>query len=88
MSIWSDCEEFDAVPFYGFPVRPQFENDIITFEFPKGYEPNGSQTQSVAEKLQKLFNGEIIEVTENVVRVKVGKNSLNYVLYKCYLENN
>lgn len=37
MSIWNDCEEFNAVPFYGFPVRPHFKNGVITFEFPLGY---------------------------------------------------
>lgn len=43
MSIWADCEEHDAVPFFGFPVKPSFKDDKITFDFPIGYEPNGSQ---------------------------------------------
>lgn len=87
MSIWNECEKFNAVPFYGFPVIPKFDNDIITFEFPKGYTPNGSQTKKVSENLQKLFDGEIIETTENIVKVKIGRNSLKYVFYQYYLDN-
>jgi hypothetical protein len=85
MSIWNDCEKFNAVPFYGFPVKPHFEDGVITFDFPLGYKPNGSQTQEVADKLQKLFKGEILEVTENCVIVKVNEDTLRYVIYQHYL---
>jgi hypothetical protein len=86
MSIWNDCEEFNAVPFYGFPVKPNFENGVITFEFPLGYKPDGSQTQNVADKLQKLFKGEVLEVTEKLVKVKVNEDTLKYVFYRHYLD--
>lgn len=86
MSIWEDCEHFNAVPFYGFPVIPNFENGVITFEFPLGYTPHGSQTQKVANKLKKLFKGEILEVTEKLVKVKVNEDSLKYVFYHYYLD--
>ena len=86
MSIWKNCELLNAVPFYGFPVIPHFENNILTFKFPLGYKPNGSQTKEVAEKLQKLFKGEVLEVTENIIKVKVDEDTLKYVFYQYYLD--
>jgi hypothetical protein len=87
MSIWTDCEEYNAVPFYGFPVKPSFDNDIITFEFPIGYEPNESQTKKVAQTLQKMFRGKILEITDKIVKVKLSKNSLSNIIYEYYLDN-
>ncbi len=88
MSIWNDCEKYDAVPFYGFPVVPSLKDGIVTFEFPIGYNPDGSKTKEVAKKIHELYGGEIIEVTTKLVRVKIEMNQLGYILYKYYLDSN
>ncbi len=86
MSIWEDCEKYDAVPFYGFPVKPSFENGLIVWEFPIGYEPNGTQTQEVAEKLQKIVGGEIVEVSDKIIKIKPEQTKLGYLIYKVFLD--
>jgi hypothetical protein len=86
MSIWEDCEKHGAVPFYGFPVKPKLENGLIIWEFPIGYEPNGSQTKEVAEKLHKIVGGELIEVTDKVIKIKPEETKLGYLIYKAFLD--
>lgn len=87
MSIWEKCEEHKAMPFYGFPVKPSFEDGLVKFEFPEGYAPNGSKTQEVAEKIKRLFNGEIIVVTDNIVKVKIDQEVLGYVIYRHFMDS-
>lgn len=86
MSIWNDCEEFQAVPFYGFPVIPKLEGDFIVFEFPKGYNPNGSKTNKVAKKLIKLCGSNCKEnlITDKIVKVKLSAKKLPYLIYDMY----
>ncbi len=86
MSIWNDCKEYDAVPFYGFPVKPYFKGGIFIFEFPLGYAPNGNQTQEVADNLIGILGGEIVEVTDKSVMIKIDEEALAYSLYGLYLK--
>lgn len=87
MSIWNDCEQFQAVPFYGFPVIPKLEGDFIIFEFPKGYEPNGSKTIEVAEKLIELCGSDCTDnlITNKIVKVKLSAEKLPYLIYNMYM---
>jgi hypothetical protein len=87
MSIWADCEEFDALPFMGFPVKPSVKDNVVTFEFPKGYAPNGSQTQDVADRLARILEGEVLEVTDKLVRVSFDETNLGTIIYSHYIEN-
>jgi hypothetical protein len=84
MSIWEKCEEHNAVPFFGFPLRTSFENGVITWEFPEGYTPNGSQTKEVAEKLMEFTGGEIIEVTDKVIKIKSNDARLADIIYEAF----
>lgn len=88
MSIWEDCEEHGGVPFFGFPVKPSFKDGVFQFEFPLGYEPNGSQTKEVAEKLNEMLGGEIIQVTDKIIQVRVDPEKLSYVIYDQYMTTN
>lgn len=85
MSIWSDCEKYDAYPFYGFPVKPKFENNYFLFEFPEGYSPNGSQTQSIAEELKVLYGSEITKVNDYYIKIKIDDKKLGRALYQHFL---
>lgn len=87
MSIWNDCEEFQAVPFYGFPVIPKLEGNFIVFEFPKGYEPNGSKTNEVAKKLIELCGSDCAEnlITDKIVKIKLSDEKLPYLIYDMYM---
>jgi hypothetical protein len=87
MSIWNDCKQFQAVPFYGFPVIPKLEGDFIIFEFPKGYEPNGSKTKEVAEKLIELCGSDCTDnlITNKIVKVKLSAEKLPYLIYNMYM---
>lgn len=89
MSIWNDCKEFQAMPFYGFPVVLKLEEDFIIFEFPKGYEPNGSQTEKVAKKLIKICGIDCPEniINDKVVKIKLSPIKLPYIIYEVYMEN-
>lgn len=88
MSIWYDCEEFKAVPFYGFPLIPKIENDFIIFEFPKGYTPHGSKTNEVAQKLIEICGIDCKEnlITDKIVKVKLSAEKLPYVIYYFYMK--
>ena len=85
MSIWEKCEEHSAVPFYGFPLKPSFKDGIIIWEFPEGYAPNGSQTKEVSEKLKELTGGEIIEVTDKIIKVRPSEDHLAGIIYKAFM---
>jgi hypothetical protein len=87
MSIWADCQEHNAVPFFGFPVKPSFKNGLIIWEFPLGYAPNGSQTQVVAEKLREFTGGDIVEVTDKVVKVLPNEKYLGVVIFTAFLQS-
>jgi len=89
MSIWDDCEEFQAVPFYGFPVIPKLESDFIIFEFPKGYEPNGSKTNEVAEKLIEICGSNCTDnlITDKIVKIKLSAEKLPYLIYDMYMNS-
>ena len=89
MSIWNDCEEFQAVPFYGFPVVPKIESDFIIFEFPKGYEPNGSKTNEVAKNLVKLCGIDCDEnvITDKIIKIKISSEKLPYLIYNMYMDS-
>ena len=86
MSIWEKCKEHNAVPFYGFPVRPSFKNGVIVFEFPEGYAPNGSQTKEVAEKLREFTGGDIIEVTDKIIKVLPNEKYLGVVIFNSFMK--
>mgnify|MGYP000222717524 CR=1 FL=1 len=88
MSIWEKCEEHDAVPFFGFPLKPNFIDGLIVWEFPEGYEPNGDQTKEVAEELKTFTNGEIIEVTNKTIKIKPNQDRLGYFIYKAFMDKN
>ena len=87
MSIWNDCEKFKALPFYGFPVIPRLESNFIVFEFPKGYEPNGNQTDRVAEKLIKFCGEDSPEniIKDKIVKIKLSSEKLSFLIYDMYL---
>lgn len=85
MSIWNDCEEHNALPFYGRPIRPSVEGDVVTFDFPLGYEGSGGM-QGVAKTLENILGGEIIMLTDNIVKVKFSPKEMGYVVYKYYLQ--
>jgi hypothetical protein len=87
MSIWNDCEEFDAYPFYGFPVILRLESNLIVFEFPKGYEPNGSQTDKVAKRLINFCGEESTEnvINDKIIKIKLSSEKLSYLIYEMYL---
>lgn len=87
MSIYAECEKLNALPFFGFPVRPTVKHNVVTFEFPNGYAPNGSQTQEVADRLAKLLNGEVLNVSDTVVQVSFNEEELGTIIYSHYLEN-
>jgi len=89
MSIWNDCEEFQTVPFYGFPVIPKLDGEFIIFEFPKGYEPNGSKTKEVAKNLIELCGEEHCDniITDKIVKIKLSKDKLPYIIYQMYMDS-
>lgn len=87
MSIWNKCEKYGAVPFFGFPVIPKFEDDMIIFEFPEGYDPHGSETQRVAEVILGMIGKSIVEVTDKVVKVSIDNALLALFLHKQLLES-
>ncbi len=80
MSIWEDCKQYEALPFYGFPVKPSFKDGIIIFHFPEGYKPSGSQTKEVAKNLAKRFNGQILEASPKWVRVAIDPAMIDELL--------
>ena len=90
MSIWNDCEDYDAFPFYGFPVKPSFKDGFVIFEFPLGYEPNGSQTQEVVNNLIKMFGDDKKckenVVTDKLVKIKIDNDKLAYEIYRHYMK--
>lgn len=86
MSIWEKCKEHNAVPFYGFPVRPSFKNGVIILEFPEGYAPNGSQTKEVAENLREFTGGDIIEVTDKTIKVLPNEKYLGVVIFNSFMK--
>lgn len=88
MSIWEKCGEYKAVPFFGFPMRPSFKDGIVTFEFPEKYTPNGNQIQEVAEKLAKFLHGEIITVTDNIVKIKASDDAIASTIYNKFMSSN
>ena len=88
MSIWEKCEEHKAVPFFGFPLKPDFIDGLIVWEFPEGYAPNGDQTKEVAEELKVFTGGEIIEVTNKTIKIKPKQEQLGYVIYKAFMNRN
>ena len=87
MSIWNECEEYNAMPFYGFPVKPFVKDGFIIFEFPIGYDPNGSQTKEVAAKLRTLCGKKHKDnvVTTKMVKIKLDENKLAILIYNGYL---
>lgn len=87
MSILNKCKEYEALPFYGFPVKPSFEEGNIVFEFPEGYSPNGSRTQEVADKLARIVSGDIIKVTPNIVKVKPNMEMFGELIYGIYINS-
>ena len=87
MSIWEKCEEYNAVPFFGFPLKVSFKNGSIVWEFPEGYAPNGSQTKEVAEKLKEFTGGDILEVTDKLIRILPSEKHLAVIIYRAFLGN-
>jgi hypothetical protein len=87
MSIWEECQEHNAVPFFGFPVKPSFKNGLIIWEFPLGYTPNGSKTKLVAEKLCELTGGDIIEITDKMVKVLPSEKYLGVMIFAAFMQS-
>jgi hypothetical protein len=85
MSIWNDCEEHNALPFYGYPIIPSVEGDVVTFDFPLGYE-GGYGMKEVAKTLEDILGGEVIMLTDNIVKVKFSPKEMGYVVYRYYLQ--
>lgn len=88
MSIWEKCRQYDAVPFFGFPLRPSFIAGFILWEFPEGYNPNGDKVKEVAEELKKFTNGEIIEVTDKIIKIKPNQSNIGHIIYKAFMNTN
>jgi hypothetical protein len=89
MSIWNECEEFQAIPFYGFPLVLKLENDFIVFEFPRGYAPNGGQTDKVAKKLIRICGIDCPEniINDKIVKIKLHPEKLSHIIYEIYMGN-
>ncbi len=85
MSIWDKCQEYNAMPFYGFPLSASFKDGIIIWEFPEGYAPNGSQTKEVANKLKAFVGGEILEVTDNIIRIKPNEKHIGAIIVSSFM---
>lgn len=88
MSIWEKCREHNAVPFYGFPLKVSYKDGVITWEFPEGYNPNGSQVQEVAHKLREFVGGSIIEITDKKIKILAGEKHIAVILYQAFLDQN
>lgn len=88
MSIWEDCKQYKAFPFYGFPVIPRIVEGFIEFEFPLGYEPNGSKTGEVSKNLTKMvgIKSKQAMISNNLVRVRIDEAKLAELIYEHYLE--
>jgi len=83
MSIWDDCKLYEALPFFGFSVKPSIINGFIVFYFPEGYEPNGSKTIEVAKQLIKLCGKKDSEneITDKKVKIKIDNKKMSYIIY-------
>lgn len=87
MSIWADCEEYHAFPFFGFPVIPSVLGDsILHLKFPKGYAPNGSQTQNLSDFVCALMGEKVLNVSDTEISMKLDPQKLPRVLYEYILE--
>jgi hypothetical protein len=86
MSIWEKCQEHNAVPFFGFPVKPTFKNGVIIWEFPEGYAPNGDKTSDVAKKLQEFTGGDLIEVSQNVIKILPSEKHIGVFIFDAFMK--
>ncbi len=91
MSIHEDLSKHPgSVPLFGFPVIPRFKDGVIIWEFPMGYTPDmgytpkESETHWVAKNLQEKFGGNILEVTNKIVKVKPDSEKIGYAIFKAF----
>lgn len=82
MSIWTDCKEHHAVPFFGYPVLPRLDGDVFSMVFPEGYTPNGNQMQQLSEKIRRIMGAQIVSVTDTELRIRLASEKVAYVLYE------
>ena len=86
MSIWSDCKQYNATPFFGFPVLCSMSDDkTFKMEFPKGYSPNGNCTHELSDFVCRLFGEEVLSVSGTEICVLVDNEKLAWVLLKCII---
>lgn len=79
MSIWNDCEELDALPYYGYPIKVTVDKRFITFDFPKGYGGYGG-TEEFKKNAEKKY-GTCILCTDKKVVVEIDFAKMERVIY-------
>ena len=87
MSIWNKCEKYNARPYFGFPLKVSFKDNIVTLHFPEGYKPNGDRVEALAIELTKLY-GKLISVSKKTIKIKIRNDILASIIYKDLLDSN
>lgn len=83
-NIWEKCNQYNAVPFFGFPLIISYKNGAIIWEFPEGID----KIDNVAEKVRQFVGGSLIEITGNKIRILPSEKHLAVIIYQAFVSNN
>jgi len=94
MSIWNDCEEHNAFPFYGYPVKPEVKDGKLTLDFPLGYNPSSSRSlvkdmkelEKFVIKLCGKKGSRAVEISEKRLVIELDNDKLSTILYKAIMD--